>query len=172
MVRRWAVLLASILLMLSSQTAESGCAVPNSFDASRRDAEAAIATAQAYSEEAFLEIREADRVGGNVTALAVRFDEALELVDRARMFIEEGLADEAVISAESAQSIFKGLGSEAEFLGIQAATEASARRTAVLLAAPLIVTLMTVLSYLLIRSWQRRSIERTMEMEVREAETP
>ena len=172
MVPRSAVLLASILLLVSSQIAESSYAGPKAFDASRQDAEAAIAAAQAYSEEAFLHIHEVDRVGGNVTALAVRFNEALELVDRARMFIGDGLANEAVISAESAQGIFKGLGSEAEVLGIQAASEASARRTAVLLAAPVIVTLMTVLSYLLIRSWQRRRMERTMEMEVREAETP
>lgn len=172
MVSRPALLLALILLLVFAQTGESSSAGPEALDASRRDAEAAITAAQVSSQEAFLQIKGANQEGGNVTALAGRFNEALELLDRAKVLMDEGLLDQAVASAESAEGLFKAVGSEGEVLRVQAAADASTWRTAVLLAAPVAVILITVFSYVLIRVWQRRRMERTMEMEIREAGTP
>lgn len=172
MVSRSAPLLALIVLLVFAQTAESGSAGCKALDASRLDAEAAITAAEASSQEAFLRIQGADGEGGNVTAIAERFNEALGLLDRARVFMDEGLLDQAVTSAEGAQGVFRSVGSEAEVLRIQAAADASTRRITVLLTAPVVVILITVSSYVLIRVWQRRRIERTMEMEIREAGTP
>jgi len=172
MVSRSAFVLTFFLLLLFVQTPGSGSAARKVLDSSRRDAEAAIAAADAFGQQAFVQVLRADGEGGNVTALAERFNRALEMVDRARVFLDEGLPDKAVSSAESAQGIFKSVGSEAEVLRIQAGVDASTRRSVVLLVAPVAVILITVFSYLLVRFWQGRRIRRTLEMEIKEAGTP
>jgi len=165
------LLLALILILVMAQTAESSSPGPKAMEASQQEAEAAIAAAKASSEQAFLQIQVADHEGGNVTALAARFNEGLELVDSARVLVYLGLLDRAVTSAENAEALFKAVESEAQVLQTQAAADASTRRTVVILAAPLAAILITVFSYVLIRLWQRGRIERTMEMEIKEAET-
>ena len=164
-------LLALILLLVIVQTAGLGSGGPKALDVSRADADAAIAAAGTAGQQAFLKIRAADQEGGNVTTLATRFNEALELLTKARAFMDEGLPDRAVTSAEGAQGIFEAVGGEAGVLTMQAVADASTRRTAVLLAAPIAVILTTVISYFLIRIWQTRRIEQTMEMEIKEGET-
>ena len=168
---RSAPLFALILLLVFIQTVGSGFLGCRALDASRTDAEAAIAAAEAEGQQTFLRIQTADQEGGSVTALAAEFNEALDLLTGARLFMDEGLIDQAVASAERARGVFESVGSQAEVLGIQAATDGSIRKTTVLLAAPIAVILTTLVSYFLVRFWQRRRIERTLEMEIKEAET-
>jgi len=169
-VSRSAPLLALVLLLVFTQAAHSSSTGLRALEASRGDAAGAISAAEASGGRAFLLIRGADREGGNVTSLALRFNEALELVYGARVLLDEGMLDEAVKSAENARDLFEALGGEADLLATQAVADASTRRAMVLLAAPVVSILVTVFSYMLIRLWQRGRLERTMEMEIKEAE--
>jgi hypothetical protein len=165
-----AVLLALMLLLISTQKARPGSASPP--DATTRDAAQAIAEAEAAGERAFVQIQDAEHEGGNVTTLAVRFNGALELLDGARAFADEGLYGQAVASANNASGLFSAIGGDAQALGLQMAAEESNARIEVLLAAPIAVILMTLISYYAIRLWRRRQIGRTLEMgigEVKEA---
>jgi len=157
--------------LVTAQTAALGSGGLEPLSASRTDAEAAIVAAEVLGQQAFLKIRAANQEGGNVTALATRFNEALDLLTEAKVFMDMGLPDRALGSAEGARGVFEALGGEARVLTMQAAADASTKRIAVLLVAPVAVILTTVISYFLIRIWQRRRIEQTMEMEIQEAET-
>lgn len=163
-------LLALMLLLISIQIARPGFASPP--DATQGDASIAITTAEASGERAFGQIRDAEREGGNVTALSVRFNGALELLDEARAFMDEGLYGQAIASANGANELFSAIDREGLSLELQAAAEASNRRIEVLLTAPIIAILITLISYYVIRLWRKRQIGRILEMEIREAEAP
>lgn len=137
---------------------------------SGHDAGGAITAAEASARGAFDQIKAADREGGNVTILASSFNEALEMLDRAKAYADEGLDDLAITTAEIARQLFDAIGNEAIILQGRAAADASYRRLAILSAAPISAISITLFAYFLIRLWRRRGIERIMEMEVRATE--
>lgn len=159
-----------MLLLVLANVTVSRSDVSHILDISQKDAKGAIAAAEASAQEVFVQIRAADREGGNVTALAGRFNEALEMLDKAKAFMDEGLNDQAITTAEGAQQLFDAIGHDATVLQIRAAAEASNKMMIILLVAPIVVISITLLSYFLIRLWRRRGLERIMEMEVKEAE--
>ena len=165
---RSAPLPALMLLMVLANATISRSDISS---ASGQDAGGAIAAAESSAQEAFEQIKAPDREGGNVTTLASRFNEALEMLDRAKAYADGGLDDLAITTAEIAQQLFDAIGSEAIILQGQAEAEASSERTIILIAAPIVVISITLFSYFLIRLWQRRRIERTLEMEVKAAQT-
>lgn len=160
------VLLALMLLLISPQMARLGSASPP--DVTARDAGQAVARAEVAGERTFVQIRDAEHEGGNVTDLSVRFNIALGLLDGARAFVDEGLYGQAVASADNASELFRNIGGDAQALELQAAAEASNARIEVLLTAPIVVILITIISYFVIRLWRRRQIGRTLEMGIEE----
>lgn len=158
-----------LLLVLASATISRSNA-SGILGFSQQDARGAIAVAELSGQEAFVEIQTADREGGDVTSLASGFNEALEMLDRAKALMDEGLYDQAITTAEGAQQLFVAIGNDAAVLQMRAAAEASNKRMIILLAAPIVVISITLSSYFLIRLWRKRGIERTLEMEVRETE--
>jgi hypothetical protein len=160
------VLLALMLLLISTQVAHPGPA--STPDVTARGAEQAIAEAEAVGERTFVQMGDAEREGGNVTDLAARFNGALNLIDGARAFADEGLYGQAIASADNASELFSAIGRDAQALGLQAAAESSNARIEVLLVSPIAVILITLIAYYAIRLWRRRQIGRTLEMGIEE----
>lgn len=127
-----------------------------------------ISEAEASSREAFLKIREADSEGGNVSALAERFNRALELLEEARALANGTSYEQASALAQEASQLFNAISIDAVELQKRAAEEASNRRTFLILSAPVAIISITLISYFSIMFWRKRSVRRIMEMKVEE----
>jgi len=168
MALRSAPLLALILLVFA-QMAEPSFAAPNPSSISEQEARGAIETAEASSALAFLQVRMAEREGGNVTSLAMRFNEALEMLGMARAFAVDGIFNRAVTLADDARQLFDEISGDAKALQRQASEAESTKRFTMILFSPFIAVLVSLCIYLLIRAWQTRRLARAMRMKIEEA---
>ncbi|MEM2884721.1 MAG: hypothetical protein QXF24_01365 [Thermoproteota archaeon] len=158
----------SFALALLFASASLGSAFP-AGQATKQEAMEAISAAEESSKGTFLLIKEADREGGNVSALAKRFNAALELLDQARALEAESLHEQASALAQEAERLFDAIGGDAVALRERAAEDASKRRTAAILGAPFAAAIIALLAYFLARFWQKSRIRKVMGMRVEEA---
>jgi glucose/arabinose dehydrogenase len=133
-------------------------------------AEESIAEAEKTSGSAYVALVNAERSGGDISRLAIKFNTALEKLAHAKILLRAGRVDSALVEAEDVRSSFVVLIQDADRLADVASRRTQHDRFSVYFMISIAVAATTGGFYVSLKLWRRFDLERTLKMEIVEKE--